>query len=403
MSLPCPPVLSAVCSLRGRLALIGALALMVAGCDESLVNSTPPPPPAPPSWVQVSAGTDHALGVKSDGTLWAWGNNASDQVGDGTTQPRYRPVQIGIATNWKQVAAGSAFSLALNKAGSLYGWGDRTGGKIGDGGATSGLQPIPIQVDPTHTYKAVAAGRSFGLAIQTDGTLWAWGDNSLGQLGNNGAPANQAAPVQVDSPNTYIAVAAGDTHALAIRTNGTLFAWGDNTAGKLGEGTTTQSNVPVPVDAANTYTAIAAGGTHSLGVHADGSLWAWGDNSLGQLGTGGAQSSSSIPVQVGTLTTWKAVAAGTDYSLAIQTDATLWSFGSNGSGQLGDASTATRSSPVAVAVKPGGWSQVTAHPSQTAYALGVQADGSLWGWGANGGGQLGDGTLTSKTSPSLQP
>jgi len=403
VSLIPPSILSTMCPWGLRPVLIGALALFLAGCDGSLVNSTPSAPPAPPSWVQVSAGTDHALGVKSDGTLWAWGNNTMGQIGDGSSQPRYRPVQVGTAANWKQVAAGSAFSFALNKAGLLYGWGDRSGGKIGDGGASTGVQPIPIQVDPTHTYTTVSAGRGFALGIQTDGTLWAWGDNTFGQLGNNGAPTGKAIPVQVDSPNTYIAIAAGDLHALAIRTNGTLFAWGDDAAGKLGDGTTTQSNTPIPIDPTATYAAIAAGGTHSLGVRKDGSLWAWGDNTQGQLGTGGGPSTSSVPIQVGTLTTWKAMAAGTDYSLAVQTDATLWEFGSNSSGQLGDGTMTGRVTPVPVIGTPGGWALLSAHPSQTAYALALQNGGSAWGWGANGSGQLGDGTLTVKFSPSLQP
>ncbi len=403
MSFPAPRVPLATRPWRGRLALIGAVALVLAGCDQSLVNSTPPPPPAPPAWVQVSAGTNHALAVKSDSTLWAWGNNASGQIGDGTTQPRYRPVQIGTATVWKQVAAGNAFSLALTSAGALYAWGDRAGGKIGDGGPIIGTQSTPIQVDPAHAYRAISAGGGFGLAIRSDATLWAWGSDSNGQLGDNGAPTGQAVPIQVDPPNTYAAVSAGDLHALAIRANGTLFAWGDNTAGKLGDGSTAQRNAPVPVDAMNTYTAVAAGGTHSLGIRANGTLLAWGDNTQGQLGTAGAQATSAVPVQVGALASWQAVAAGTDFSAAIQTDGTLWEFGKNALGQLGDGTVTTRTSPVAVAVKPGGWTQVTAHPTATAYVLGLQSDGTLWGWGSDANGEQGDGTVTPKSNPSPQP
>jgi len=208
---------------------------------------------------------------------------------------------------------------------------------------------------------------------------YAWGDNSSGQLGN-GATINQSAPVQVGTNTHWASIAAGLWHTVAVRTDGTLWAWGGNSFGELGDGTTTDRHAPVQVGTDTHWASVAAGswestdvGAWTVAVKTDGTLWAWGDNSFGELGDG-TTTGRNAPVRVGTDTHWAQVSAGAQHTVAVKTDGTLWAWGNNGSGQLGDGTTTEQHAPVPVGTDTN-WVQVSAG---SGYTVAVRTDGTLW-------------------------
>nr|WP_262908768.1 hypothetical protein [Hymenobacter translucens] len=325
------------------------------------------------TWQALGAGETHTLAVRTDGTLWGWGQNQRGQVGNNTTSYRPTPTQLGSATNWRSVAAGAAHSLAVRADGTLWTWGDNQKGQLGDPtvnrasshageiqpkpaarGKTTNAKPaaspplvnkayraVPAQVGVA-TWQSVAAGGTYSLGVQTNGTLWAWGSNpelvaddqeQWGFPGGQEPKPELAVPVRVGSATTWQRIDAGSNHALALRQDGTLWAWGNNQAGQLGTGTNTFAKEPVQVGTGTTWQSIAAGESFSLAVRADGTLWAWGNIAYHKPGTPG--NDWTTPTQIGTATTWATVAAGSKHAVATQTDGTIWSWGDNGGGQLG--------------------------------------------------------------------
>ncbi|MCI5146081.1 MAG: hypothetical protein D3923_11265 [Candidatus Electrothrix sp. AR3] len=288
---------------------------------------------------QITAGGSSTFIVKKDGTLWSWGNNDSGQLGDGTKVDKNTPVQIEQPqADWKHalVRAGGLSVLAVKKDGSLWAWGDNDSGQLGDG--TNVDKTHPVQIGTDTDWKYVDAGGAHSLAIKTDGSLWAWGKNDFGQLGD-GANVDQNRPVQIGTDIDWLEVAAGGSHSLAMKTDGSLWAWGNNHSGQLGDGTSADQISPVQIETATDWKQIAAGGLHNLAVKTDGTLWAWGSNFSGQLGDGTLNDQNS-PVQIGTDTDWKDIEAGgldiLSHSLAVKENNSLWGWGNNDSGQLGD-------------------------------------------------------------------
>jgi len=167
-----------------------------------------------------------------------------------------------------------------------------------------------------------ACGARFSCTVHPDGTLWGWGTNNLGQLGLGTFSAQELNPVQIGTATTWQSVAAGYTHTVALRTDGSLWTWGSNTSGQLGDGTTTTRSSPARVGT-STWKAIAAGSSETFAIRSDGTLWAWGNNSFGQLGDG-TTVSRVVPTQIGAPTTWQSVAGGGLHTLAIRSDGTLW-------------------------------------------------------------------------------
>jgi alpha-tubulin suppressor-like RCC1 family protein len=210
--------------------------------------------------------------------------------------------------------------------GTVWAWGSNFAGELGNGSSTD--SSIPVQVSGLTGVTAIAAGDSHSLAVRGDGTAWAWGYNFDGELGNGTTTFNESTPVQVSALTGLTAIAAGGNHSLAMRGDGTVWAWGSNFAGELGNGTTTNASTPVQVSAPSSVNAIAAGGIHSLAMRGDGTVWAWGDNSLGELGNG-TTNSASTPVQVSGLAGVTAIAAGDLYSLAVHTTALSPAVGSS--------------------------------------------------------------------------
>jgi alpha-tubulin suppressor-like RCC1 family protein len=346
----------------------------------------------------IAAGSNFTVALKSDGSLWAWGANGSGQLGIGSTTSAMTPTeQTGTTiTNWTAVAAGSDFTVAIASDGTLWAWGDDTNSRLGDGGTANQTSPVQIS---SSVWLAVSAGSNFAVAIRSDGTLCAWGSNASGQLGVlPSTVGSEPTPTPIDSVTTWSAVAAGSDFVVALQSNGTMWAWGDNSIGQVGSGVASSTpSLPVQIGTDRTWKAVAAGSSFAVAIALDGTLWTWGSNGSGQLGNGTSSGVTTTPTQVGSGTTWSAVAAGSDFAVALQSNGSLWAWGDNGSGQLGigPGAPASEATPTALTTSTT-WSAVAAGSD---FAVAVASDGGLWTWGDNSSYELGDGTTTSQSAP----
>jgi alpha-tubulin suppressor-like RCC1 family protein len=369
----------------------------------------------------IAAGWYHTVALKQDGTVWTWGLNYLGQLGDGTTTDRSTPVQVlgpggsGFLTGVKAIAAGGAFTLALKQDGAVWTWGWNSSGQLGDGTTIDRSTPVQV-VGPGGigfliNVTALAAGDEYTVALKQDGSVWAWGNSYQGQLGDGWINVSSVAQF-ASGVSGVTAVAARGAHNVALKQDGTVWTWGANENGQLGDGTTFDRNPPVQVLGPGgigfliNVTTLAAGGAFTVALKQDGTVWTWGANDFGQLGDG-TTTGRSTPVQVvgpggsGFLTGVKAIAAGRDQTVALKQDGTVWTWGANENGQLGDGTTTDRSTPVQV-VGPGGIGfliNVTALAAGGAFTVALKQDGTVWTWGANDFGQLGDGTTFAHSTP----
>ncbi|MFZ4797881.1 MAG: cadherin-like beta sandwich domain-containing protein [Bacteroidia bacterium] len=344
-------------------------------------------------FTKISAGNGHTLGIKGNGSLWAWGNNFSGQLGNGTTNSELSPIQVGTANNWTKISAGLYYTMAIKQDGTLWAWGNNGSGQLGDG--TTALKTSPTQIGTATNWASVSAGSNHTLAIKTDGTLWAWGNNGNGRLGN-GNSTPQTSPIQIGSENTWQSVETGDEYSVAIKTTGTLWAWGYNGSGQLGTGSNTSVNVPTQVGSVTTWRSLSAFGSHVVAVRTNGTLWAWGENNLGQLGDG-TNTSKNSPTQIGVAVDWDMVSAGNTHSAATKTNGNLWAWGANFEGQIGNNT--FNNSNVPVSITTGITTGITNVFAGTAHTLAINAVGILSTWGWNPDGQLGNGTTNSAIIP----
>lgn len=298
------------------------------------------------TWNSVNCGNLHVLATKTDGTIWAWGQNNDGNLGQGNTTLRSSPVQIGALTDWStNTAGGGGHSIAVKTDGTLWSWGYNNVGQLGVGNTTS--YSSPKQVGALTTWYSVSCTFNSTLSIKTNGTLWSWGGNSQGQLGLNNT-TEYSSPKQVGALTNWLKVASGRYHNIAIKTNGTLWAWGFNSQGQLGfNNSSNYYSSPKQIGSLSTWSQIACGNRFSLAIKTDGTLWGWGQNSNGQLGLSDSTNRSS-PVQIGALTNWLYIAAGSYHTISIKTDGTIWAWGYNDFGQLGNGTAISNSSPVQI-------------------------------------------------------
>jgi alpha-tubulin suppressor-like RCC1 family protein len=308
-------------------------------------------------WLQIAGGYSFALAIKKDGTLWSWGRNNTGQLGLGNTTNYSSPKQIGALTTWAYVGTASngtnMAGFAIKTDGTLWSWGSNANGRLGLNNTYS--YSSPKQVGALTNWLKITSGSysNFAIAIKTDGTMWSWGSNSSGQLGINNS-YNQSSPVQIGALTTWANVSIGFSFAMAIKTDGTLWTWGSNSQGQQGIGNTVQRSSPVQVGALTSWSKISCGfqsdGAFCQAVRTDGTLWSWGWNRVGQLGLNFTNYYATIssPNQVGSLTNWSNVSCGNGHTVALKTDGTLWAWGLNTSGQLGQNNTTNRSSPIQI-------------------------------------------------------
>ena len=335
-----------------------------------------------------AAGADHSLFRDSLGRVWAAGDNHYGQLGDGSSTP-YRPVAVRVRENVAAVSAGTTHTLFLNTDGSVWATGDNVHGQLGDASTTRRRSPVRVQFDPGTVITAVSAGHGHSLFLKNDGTAWACGFNSQGQLGD-GTTNNRTTPVQILTG--VRALAAGGMHSLFLKTDGTVWVCGSHSLGQLGVGTITPTptppntvRTPVQIAALIDIAAIYAGLYVSFFLKADATLLGTGTNAVGQLGIK-AGSPASVTTPVFVLPDIAAVGPGLDHTLFLKTDGTLWSVGKNHSGQLGTGTTAPLTSPQQT------MTGVRAIAAGRAHSLVVKTDGSIHVFGANDFGQLADGS-----------
>jgi len=331
----------------------------------------------------VSSGGTYSA-IKSDGSVWVWGNNQYGQLGDGTRINKTSPSLASGLYGFISISSGVDHSLGLKADGTVWAWGDNlNGGNLADDTITQ--SSIPVQIRQLSSVVAISAGLAQSFALKDDGTVWAWGNNQYGQLGD-GTKNKANYPVKVANIDSVVAISNTYTHTLALKSDGTVWAWGNNQNGELGDGTSIEKLIPNRVVGLDSVTAISAGSHHSLALKRDGSVWSWGKS----LGNG-----SAVPIQVPNLSEIISIADGTMNSAALKKDGTVWTWGINGQGMLGDGTYINKVTPVQVSHLR----SITGISADDAVVLATMNNGSVWSWGGNSKYGLGDGSQTSKITP----
>jgi alpha-tubulin suppressor-like RCC1 family protein len=381
----------------------------------------------------VAAGSFHSLAVKADGTVWAWGEDFQYSLGDTTAASpsnKNAPVKVlgpggtGQLSGAVAVAAGGFTSMALMTDGTVWAWGENTYGQVGDNKAADPTKSPaqvhgPGNVGLLTDVVAISEGRYHSLALKSDGTVWSWGRNNNGQLGNNSAPTESDTPVQVHGVGDsgflsgVVAISTGNYFSVALRADGTVVAWGQNDNGQLGDNTITERDTPVQVHGAadsgflSNIKAVAANRHQVTTLKNDGTMWSWGSNTDGELGDG-TQTERHTPVQVhgvgdsGFLSGVAEIGMAGHHGMAIKADGTFYDWGRNSNGQLGDNKAANPEKTPVQVFGVGGSGFLTAGEAIVGgdhFNLAVRSDGTLAAWGEGGGGQLGDGGGVERDTP----
>jgi YD repeat-containing protein len=368
--------------------------------------------------ISIWGGARETIALKSDGTVWTWGLNSCGslgtgncgKLGDGTQISRSTPIQVhgpgnvGYLTSITAIMGGEHANYALKADGTVWAWGGNFVGQVGDGAYTNTV--TPVQVNGLTSVTSFGGRGYHNLAIKSDGTVWAWGWNSRGQLGHDtsttpcppllaGTCSN--VPVQVIGITNPLTVTGGGFFSLALMPNHRLKAWGANEYGELGDGSYADRSAPVDVSSVlSNVVQVSAGWKHAVALTSDGKVWTWGDNTYGQIGNGITSTIGiSVPFQVAGLSNVLAVSGGDRYTAMLKADGTVWTWGWNGFGQLGDGTFTDRSTPVQVV----GLSNVIAIAARDYHTLAIKSDGSVWAWGSGGNGELGNNDTKDKNTP----
>jgi alpha-tubulin suppressor-like RCC1 family protein len=342
-----------------------------------------------PKVTALSRGSGHSIALANDGTVWSWGANNVGQLGDGNVSdtPSLTPLQVPGLSGITAVSAGGSHNLALRSDGTVWAWGSNSDGELGLGAASYPVT-TPAKVPNLTGMTGIAAGGFFSMALRNDGTVWTCGRNQWGQIGNGSATPTSSvdAPYQVDNLNNVTDIAVGGVHCLALRNDGSVWAWGDNVHGQIGNGSTSVTPVTRPVLANNLsgVKAITAGGYYSLALKNDGTVWSWGDNlGDGALGNGSANGIVNAPAQILSLSGIGAIAGGANFGMALGSDGTTWVWGSNGEGQLAVSGPVETSATVV-----NNLTSATAVAAGPYYSAALRSDGTVWSWGFNEGGAV---------------
>jgi alpha-tubulin suppressor-like RCC1 family protein len=433
-------------SLRVAAATASALALCVQASIAAPITASAASAALPSCGSTIAAGSAHALALRADGTVWAWGANFNGQLGNNDNSlpnSQSTPVQVtdaagtGVLTGIVAIAAGGNHSMALRGDGTIWEWGANGNGELGNNDPSHTIQQKPVQVTGIGgsgfltNVVAIAAGRYHSLAILDDGQVLAWGYNGGagggGQLGidDTFTISHEDAPVHVHGVGGSgtlggaSAIGAGNYYSMALLSDGTVVTWGENDAGQLGNNTSNQffgSEHPVHVLNADGVTnfggvkEIAPNRHQAIALKTDGSGWGWGSNATAEIGTGTSGNHYETPVQVhgvgdsGTLGGVANLAEGGHQSLALLPNQEVLAWGKNSQGQVGDGSTTQRTSPVAV-VGPGGsglLGSVVELGAGDNFSLALKSDGTIWSFGNGSNGQLGDGTTSNQQDTPVQ-
>jgi alpha-tubulin suppressor-like RCC1 family protein len=356
--------------------------------------------------LDIAAGGGHALVRKTDQTAWSFGDDYKGQLGfdSATDVSAAKKITFTGVQNIAAIAAGERFSLALKTDGSIWSFGLNDTSQLGNGSWSNSTTPSGVTMTLGSAIE-IAAGNYHGLAIKTDGTLWAWGLNDRGQAGKPVATdIVLPVPAQVSGFTNASKISAGSNHSLVLKGDGTVWAFGYNGDGQLGNGNRTDSAIPVQVQGEGGLgfltgvSAVACGSQHNLALKIDGTVASWGSNNYGALGDRmNSGWSSAVPVAVYGLSGITAVAAGPNYGLALKSDRTVWAWGQNNFGQLGNGTALDSNFPVKVP----SLSDIASIHAGDSFAFAVKTDGTVWAWGNGEFGQLGNGRIAFQYSPTL--
>jgi alpha-tubulin suppressor-like RCC1 family protein len=291
-----------------------------------------------------NGGLIHSAAIRTDGTLWTWGSANAGQTGHNDTVARSSPTQVGALTNWAAIEPCFNGFVALKTDGTLWSWGT----PVPDG--TSGIiKSSPVQIGSDTDWATISGGNGHRGAIKTGGELYLWGNDGYGVLGQNTTNVHMSSPVQVGALTNWAFLACGNSFNLVVKTDGTLWAWGIGFRGALGKGDEVARSSPVQVGSLTTWSQASASEYQysSAAIKTDGTLWRWGENNAGQLGDNTIVNKSS-PVQIGSDTDWTAIAVADELALGVRSPGELYSWGLNADGQLGQNDAIARSSPVQV-------------------------------------------------------
>lgn len=336
-------------------------------------------------WKTMDGGHVFTIALKIDGSFWAWGSNSTGEHGDGTYAAKYTPTMVGSTRDWKSISAGDYHVVALKNDGSLWTWGNNRQGQLGIGSTQQQIN-IPNRVGIDNDWKSISAGGFYVMAIKNDGSLWGWGNNTSYELGD-GTNVSKNIPTRIGVANDWKNIYSSAQFTLAIKNDGSIWRWG-NFGGQT-------SKIPTKFGLDLDWKDISAFGYHILALKNDNSLWAWGDNVYGQIGDGTENNFRNAPVKIGN-NQWRSIATGLEHSIAVRDDGSLWAWGRNDLGQLGDGTFINKNIPTRISATSVDWQNVFAG---IVHSLALKTDGSLWAWGNNASAQLGDGTVTGRNIP----
>jgi hypothetical protein len=369
--------------------------------------------------ISIWGGARGTVILKSDGTVWTWGANFDGKLGIGDTNPSLSavPVEVHGAGNIsylnsvKSIMGCEMHNIAIKADGTVWSWGENSFGQLGNGTTNDSSTPVQTGLGATPPLTSVIklGGRPyFTLAEKSDGTVWGWGMNKYGQMGNTTVSPYVTSPVLVSNSsaggpiNNALQITCGYQFGAALATNGTVWTWGSGSHGELGDGATTANYIPVQVPGLSNITAISAGWFHILALRADGTVWAWGNNPNGELGDGTAINRSNA-VQVLNVSNIVSVSGGDAHSSALAADGSVWKWGLNDVGELGNGTTNAIPNPVPAKILVdtygAGFSNIVILSARDYHNIAVKADGSVWMWGANDQGQCGNGTTNATWRP----
>jgi alpha-tubulin suppressor-like RCC1 family protein len=374
--------------------------------------------------VSIWGGARGVIILKSDGTVWTWGDNSDGKLGTGQTNSLYvtTPVEVHDAANVsffnsvKLVMGGEEHNVAVKTDGTVWSWGWNAYAQLGNGTFNDSWVPTQtgLTANPPLTNVIKLGGRPyFTLAVKSDGTIWAWGMNQYGQMGNGTVNSPVTVP-QVSVPvmvsnsqpggpiNNPLQVTCGYAFGAALATNGTVWTWGTSRAGELGNGALGPGYIPAQVPGVSNITYISAGWGHVLALKSDGTVWAWGGNANGEVGNGTSTNCYS-PVPVLNVSNIVTVSGGDSHSTALAADGTVWKWGLNNLGELGNGTTNVVPNPFPAKILTdkfgNSFSNVVIAAARDYHNIAVKADGSVWTWGWNNEGQSGDGTTNDNWQP----
>jgi len=341
-------------------------------------------------WITVTTGADHTCGIKPDNTLWCWGGIDWGKIGlNYTNSPQAYPIEFEPGSTWKTISAGYVHTCGIKTDNTLWCWGQNLDGQLGIGSTTPFVSYTALQVSGGGSWKSVSSGYFHTCAIKSDDTAWCWGRNNTGMVGDN-STTQRDSPTAVSGGGTWKMISAGTAQSCGIKSDNTGWCWGYNNVGQVGDGTNTQRNVPTALSGGGTWKVIDAGDMHNCGIKSDDSAYCWGSNLTGQLGDN-TTVAKNVPTAVNGGGSWKTISASTwfniynGHSCGIKTDDTAWCWGENGSGvasggqgRLGDGTVLQRNIPTAVIAGNAPWTSISAGGRHT---CGIRANGAIICWG----------------------